>query len=310
MTLFVLAIYFIGSKKQLFGNTDHLKAVFNNVGGLQLGNNVRYSGITVGTVRGIEIINDTTIAVDMLVDKSYFQYIKKDATATIGSDGLVGSVLINIIPGEGKQPSVKPGDVIKSFNRVRTADMLTTLNATNQNVAQISSDLVKITADLNLGKGTVGALLKDPKLADDVKKTLANLREASEKTNQTIEKLNKHIASFDGLDNSKNLIGVLKDTVVANNIKKVVTNLNASSKEINTAVSNLNATILDIKNGEGAINYLANDPTLVKKIDTTMTNIKEASIKLNQNMEALRHNFLFKGYFRKLERQEKRENKK
>nr|WP_294775366.1 MlaD family protein [uncultured Flavobacterium sp.] len=303
LTFFVLAIYFIGNKQQMFGKTEHLKAVFTNVGGLQLGNNVRFSGINVGTVRGIEIINDSTISVDMQIDEEIFPHIKKDAVATIGSDGLVGSVIINIIPGKGNMTAVKPGDVIQSQNRVRTDDMLTTLNVTNQNAAQLTVDLLKITNEINQGKGTIGVLLRDTVMAKDLKATIHNLRITTEKTSQTMDNLNKQIAA---LDNKDNVIGVLKDTVVGNKIRKVVTNLDASSQEINKVVSNLNATILNIKEGKGAINYLSNDPKLVKKIDSTMTNINEASKKLNENLEALKSNFLFRGYFKKQEKAKKK----
>lgn len=303
LSFFILAIYFIGNKQQMFGKTEHLKAVFNNVGGLQLGNNVRFSGINVGTVRRIEIINDSTISVDLQIDKAIFPHIKKDAIATIGSDGLVGSVIINIIPGKGNMPAVKPGDVIQSSNRVRTDDMLTTLNVTNQNAAQLTIDLLKITNEINQGKGTIGVLLKDTVMAKDLKATIHNLRVTSEKTSQTIDNLNKQIAA---LDNKDNVIGVLKDTVVGNKIRKVVTNLDSSSQEINKVVSNLNATIINIKEGKGAINYLSNDPKLVKKIDSTMTNINEASKKLNENLEALKSNFLFRGYFKKQEKAKKK----
>lgn len=303
LTFFVLAIYFIGNKQQMFGKTEHLKAIFNNVGGLQLGNNVRFSGINVGTVRAIEILNDSTISIDMQIDASVFPHIKKDAIATIGSDGLVGSVIINIIPGKGNMPAVKPGDAIQSQNRVRTDDMLTTLNVTNQNAAQLTVDLLKITNDINQGKGTIGILLRDTVMAKDLKATIHNLRITSEKTSQTMDNLNKQIAA---LDNKDNVIGVLKDTVVGNKIRKVVTNLDASSQEINKVVNNLNATILNIKEGKGAINYLSNDPKLVKKIDSTMTNINEASKKLNENLEALKSNFLFRGYFKKQEKAKKK----
>ena len=80
LLIFILAVYFIGDKQKMFGKTNHLSAVFNNVSGLQLGNNVRYSGINVGTVRAIEMINDTTIKVDMIIDKTIFKHIKKNTT--------------------------------------------------------------------------------------------------------------------------------------------------------------------------------------------------------------------------------------
>jgi len=307
LTFFVLAVYFVGNKQQMFGKTSNLTAVFNNVGGLQLGNNVRFSGINVGTVRGIEIINDTTINVNMQIETSYFPFIKKNAIATIGSDGLVGSVIINIIPGNGNAPKVKPGDAIKSNNRVRTDDMMNTLSKTNQNAAQLTADLLKITHDINNGKGTIGLLVSDTTMANDLKETIHNLKITSQKTTKTIDNLNTQIAS---LDNKNNVIGVLKDTVVANKIKKVIISLEQSSKEINKVVTNLNATILNVKEGKGAINYLSNDPKLVKQIDSTMTNINEASKKLNENMEAMRHNFLFKGYFKDQEKEKKKAAKK
>lgn len=300
LSFFVIAIYFIGSKQQMFGKTDHLTAVFNNVGGLQLGNNVRLSGINIGSVREIKIINDTTINVDMQIEKSYFQYIKKDAIASIGSDGLVGSVIINIIPGKGNESNVVAGDFIKSVNRIRTDDMMSTLNITNQNAARLTADLLKITNDIYNGNGTISVLLRDSTMANNLKESMYNLKVTTSKTTQTIDNLNSQITSF---DNKNNVIGVLKDTAVANKIKKVVINLNQSSEEINKVVTNLNATILNIKEGKGAINYLSNDTKLVEQIDSTMTNINEASKKLNENLEALKHNWFFRGYFKKMEKQ-------
>lgn len=303
LILFVLTIYFIGSKQQMFGKTEQLTAVFNNVAGLQLGNNVRYSGINVGTVRGIEIVNDSTINVEMQIDKTVFPHIKKNAVATIGSDGLVGSVIINIIPGQGEAPPVQPGDFIKSNNRVRTDDMLSTLNVTNENAAQLTADLLKITNDINNGKGTIGVLLRDSAMANDLKATIHNLKITSEKTSKTMDNLNRQIA---GLDHKDNVIGVLKDTVVGNKIRHIVTNLDSSSQEITKVVANLNSTISNAKDGKGAINYLSNNPTLVKQIDSTMTNINQASQKLNENLEALKSNFLFRGYFKKQEKAKKK----
>lgn len=307
LAFFILAIYFIGNKQQMFGKTERLSVVFNNVGGLQLGNNVRYSGINIGTVRSIEIVNDSTISVEMQIDKSIFPHIKKDAIATIGSDGLVGSVIINIIPGKGNAERVNPGDILQSTNRIRSDDMLNTLSTTNENAAQLTADLLKITNDINNGKGTIGVLIHDTIMAHDLKETIHYLKLTSQKTSQTIDNLNIQITS---LDNKNNVIGVLKDTVVANKIKKIVTNLDNSSQEINKVVTNLNATVLNVKEGKGAINYLSNDPKLVKKIDSTMININEASKKLNENLEALKHNFLLRGYFKKLEKAKKKAEKK
>ncbi|HKO76410.1 MAG TPA: hypothetical protein VJU52_04300, partial [Flavobacterium sp.] len=87
-----------------------------------------------------------------------------------------------------------------------------------------------------------------------------------------------------------------------------VTNLDQSSQEINKVVTNLNATVLNIKNGNGAINYLSNDPNLVKKIDSTMTNLNKATILLNEDLEAMKHSFLLRGYFKKQEKVKQKAN--
>lgn len=307
LLIFILAVYFIGDKQKMFGRTNRLEAVFNNVNGLQLGNNVRYSGISVGTVRGIEMINDTTIRVDMIIDKAIFPYIKKDAIATISSDGLVGNMIINIIPGKGNEPSVEPGDEIQTFNRIRTEDMLTTLNVTNENAAKLTENLLKITNEIIKGKGTLGTLLNDTLISKDLAETMRYLKTTTKGTSETATQLNNLIVS---LNNKDNVVGVLKDTAVANKIKNMATNLNQSTQNLNKVIANLDATILNIKQGKGAINYLTNDSELVRKIDSTMTNINQASLKLNENMEAMRHNFLFSGYFKKQEKEKAKAAKK
>ncbi|MFV8370622.1 MlaD family protein [Flavobacterium sp. LB2R40] len=307
LTLFVLAVYFIGDKQQMFGKTSHLSAVFNNVSGLQLGNNVRYSGINVGTVRAIEMVNDTAIKVDMLIDNTIFPHIRKNAIATIGSDGLVGNMIINIIPGKEVAPSVMEGDEIESLNRIRTDDMLNTLGKTNKNAALLTEDLLKITNEITQGKGTVGLLIKDSSLAKDLKQTIQYLKITGKGSSESVIKLNRIISS---LENKDNVIGVLKDTSVANNIRTLVKNLDKTSFEIDKVVRNLNSTIVNIKEGKGAINYLSNDPKLVRKIDSTIININQASFRLNENLEALKHNFLFRGYFKKQKKEELKEQQK
>lgn len=307
LIIFILTTYFIGDKQKMFGKTNHLETVFNNVNGLQIGNNVRYSGVNVGTVRAIEMINDTNIKVDMIIDKSIFKHIKKDAVATIGSDGLVGSMIINIIPGKGLKSAVEPGDVIHSLDRIRTDDILNTLSKTNQNASILTENLLKITGDINQGKGTIGLLINDIEMAKDLKETLHYLKISGKETSKSVTNLNKLITS---LNNNDNIIGVLKDTAVANKIKNIISNLDQSSTEIDKVVVNLNKTILNIKDGKGAINYLSNDPNLVRNIDSTMVNINGASKRLNENMEALKHNFLFRGYFRKQEKEKQKKQEK
>ena len=109
--MFMGAIYLIGARQNMFAKTFSISANFNNVNGLLQGNNVRYSGINVGTVKTISMINDSTINVNMVIVEKMVKHIKKDAIATIGTDGLVGNMIVNIIPGEGNAPVISLGDI-------------------------------------------------------------------------------------------------------------------------------------------------------------------------------------------------------
>ncbi|ESU20275.1 ABC transporter permease [Flavobacterium enshiense DK69] len=299
LLIFITTVYFIGKKQNIFGKTTEISSIFDNVNGLQLGNNVRYSGVSVGTVTAIEMINDTMIRVEMDIDDKIISHINKDAVAIISSDGLVGNKIISILPGKKNKIPVKEGDVIKSMKRLNTEDMLKTLNVTNENTAKITSNLVKITEEITKGKGTIGMLINDTTMSADLKEITQGLKESATSLSQLTTSLNS----------KDNVIGVLNDTGTANSIKQTLKNLENSSLKIDDAVKNLNTTITNAKEGKGAINYLSNDPKLVQKIDSIMTNINKASIKLNENMEAMRHNFLFRGYFKKQEKEQKKNQK-
>ncbi|PKP12805.1 MAG: MCE family protein [Bacteroidetes bacterium HGW-Bacteroidetes-3] len=306
--ILVFALYFIGKKQNLFGNTFRISAVFNNVNGLILGNNVRFSGINVGTVKNIVMINDSTICVDMVIENKILKHIKKNAIAAIGSDGLVGSMVINIVPGKEISETLKPGDTIQSYNKTSTTDMLETLNTTNDNAAKLTSDLLKITTAIKEGKGTIGMLIEDAEMASDVKQTVINLKTASANASATVREL-KHIIDAINYDKSMAAV-VLSDPASAKQLKSIITNLEKSSENIDSVITNLNSVVLDVKNGKGTVNYMIKDTILVDNIDETMKNIKEGSVRLNENLEALKHNFLFRGYFRKLEKQKLKEAEK
>ena len=305
--ILIAALYFIGNRQNLFSKNIKLNAQFANVNGLQLGNNVRYSGIDVGTVSRINMKSDTIILVEMLIKESMRVHIKKDVIATIGSDGLVGNMIVNIIPREGKLPSVVSGDTIRTYSRIGTEDMLTTLNVTNENAALLTADLLNITTEIINGKGTLGMLITDSLMARDLKQTIFQLKRTAVGASQTIDKLNNYIETLQTTESVANVL--LTDSVTGQQMKVIVTNLQQSSEEVHTVTKTLNDLIGDIENGEGALKYLTTDETLVRNIDSTMINIKESTQRFNENMEALKHNFFFRGYFKKLEREEKKKLK-
>jgi phospholipid/cholesterol/gamma-HCH transport system substrate-binding protein len=306
--LLIAALYFIGNRQNLFGSNISLYANFTNVNGLQNGNNVRFSGIDVGTVNRIRITEDTIILVEMLIRESQATHIRRSSVATIGSDGLVGNMVVNILPRGTDSRLVQSGDTIDSYSRIGTADMLTTLNVTNENAALLTADLLKITNSILKGKGTVSLLINDSLVAQDLKQTMTELRRTSTSAALAMAELKQLIAS---IDNNESVAGLLlTDSLMGRKVQDMLVNLESSSVDIRKITTNLDSIVGEIKNGDGALNYLAQDEALVKNIDTTVVNIKESVQKFNENMDALRSNWLFRGYFKKLERQQRKAERK
>ncbi|AXG70762.1 MlaD protein [Kordia sp. SMS9] len=307
--LFTAGVYFIGQRRDMFHKTFTISANFQNVNGLQKGNNVRYSGINIGTVKNITMVNDSTISVTMNIEEKIISHLKKDAIATIGSDGLVGNMIINIVPGKESMESVEDGDVIASYSKIGTDDILSTLSVTNENAALLTADLLKITNSLIEGKGTLGILLNDTIMAKDLQQSIKNLKIASNGASRSISELEGILKNLQTNDNT--VLGVLmNDTISGQKVKDIVQNLENSSVSIEKMVDQMNTVVDDLNNSKGAYHYITQDATAVQSLQSTLQNINEGTEKFNENMEALKHHFLFRGYFKKLERQERKAAKK
>ncbi len=175
----IIGIYFIGQKQHMFSRVFKISGVFKNVGGLLVGNNVRFSGINVGTVEDIQIINDTSVRVDMIIDESTRRFIKKDAMAVIGSEGLMGNKTINITHGSPGQTEISENDVIKTSQPIDTDEIFAKLKTTSDNAASITGDLAVIMNNVSQGKGTIGKLFMDTVMAKELDQTITNLKKGT-----------------------------------------------------------------------------------------------------------------------------------
>ena len=179
ITLFIAAVYFIGDRRQLFNSTFHISGIFKDISGLQVGNNVRFSGITVGIIDDIEQITDSTVKVDMEIDEQTRKFIKKNAKAIIGSDGLMGNKIVIITSGSTGQKELVDNDVIETSQPVSMDEILLNLKVTTDHAANITGDLSEIMKNLREGKGTIGKLFMDTVFAKNVDQTLVNIKHAA-----------------------------------------------------------------------------------------------------------------------------------
>jgi len=180
IALFIVGVYFIGERQQLFRSTFRLSGVFRDVSGLQAGNNVRLAGINVGSVENIRIVSDTSIRVEIVIDESTRRFIKKDAIASIGSEGLMGNRILIINPGTGGKMVIENNDIVQTVQPINMDDVMVSLKATIDKSSSITGDLAKITNNIQSGKGTIGRLLMDPALARNFDSSIVNLKIGSE----------------------------------------------------------------------------------------------------------------------------------
>jgi phospholipid/cholesterol/gamma-HCH transport system substrate-binding protein len=187
LLLFIIGIYYVGAQKQLFNNTFNLSTVFRDVSGLQVGNNVRFGGINVGIIDQIEIINDTSIRVILLVNTDVQKFIKQDATATIGSEGLMGNKVLNITAGTPGEKAIEEYTELQSINPVSMDEILNKLRTTTDNALLISTDLTAITNNIRNGRGTIGKLFMDTVFAENLDKTLLNVQQGTKGFKQNMD---------------------------------------------------------------------------------------------------------------------------
>lgn len=306
----ILLLYMIGKNQSLFGANYILKVRFENVQGLKPGNNVRYGGIQAGTVKKINILNDTLMEVVMIIDDKMKTIIHKNAIVSITTDGLVGSKVVNIIAA--KQPSViaEEGDILHSKKSVDTDEMLRTLDKTNNDISVIADNLKTTISRLNNSKG-LWDILDERELPQSLKLSAANIRQATAKANNMADDLSVMVHN---IKSGKGSLGaILTDTSFANNLNTAILKIKRVGDEADSLSVQLSNTLTginqDINSGKGTVNALLKDSLLVIKLNKSLDNIQLGTDGFNQNMEALKHNFLFRGYFKNQEKQKNKERK-
>lgn len=300
MLILVVSLYFIGSKKKLFEDTFKLYVNFHDINGLKKGNNVRFGGIDIGTVNKVEIINDTTIRVQLVVEERMKTMIRKNSIASIGTDGLMGDKLVSIEAGSGSAEFVVEDDAIASQESVDTDAMLRTLQFTNNNVAIVSANLKMLTETINKSRGTLYTVLMDTSISEKIRHVLDNVEVAGSHLKSLGEDL---AASGEDLQQGRGLLGaLLKDTTLSEEFRTTVSGIKISGDQLNAATKSMQEVMEKINHGEGTMHTLISDSSTANNLKSAIQNIDSSSVKLNENLEALKHSWLLRGYFKKQNR--------
>lgn len=307
LLLLILAFYLIGSKRNLFGSTFRVHAEFRTVNGLTAGNNVRFSGINVGTVESVRICSDSAVEVILIIETDALKFIRKNAIASIGTDGLMGNKLVNITTVRGNAPLIAPGDRLQTQVPVDTDAMIRTLEVTNSNVRNIAENLSAFTDNIN-NPNSLWALLQDTLVADNIRGAVANVKTASTRTAALAGNLEAVSAKLKDKNNS--IGGFLGDTGMYRQTARALANLGPISDTARAITSALLEISNRISQGEGNAGRLLQDTALVSSLSKTLKNAEQGTAGFSENMEALKHNVLLRKYFRKLEKEKLKQQKK
>ena len=302
--ILVVTIFTLGGEKETFVKLTPVTAVFDDVGGLQVGGNIRFSGVKVGTVKRMSFYGHSQVLVTMNIEQAIQSFIHKDAFVKIGSDGLIGNKIIIIFGGTATSPQVEKDDRLRTENALTTDDILATLQENNKNLLVITKDFRNITQKINTGKGIIATLLNDPTIAqkvnvsvNDLQQTLANLKTVSESSKSVLSDLQVFSEKLNKKGNS--IHDLASDTVVYRSIKATLAQLNNTSNSLTKFTANLKTTSDKLNQKDNAVGVLLNDTETATSLKTTLKNLESGSKKLDEDLEALQHNFLLRGFFKK-----------
>ena len=295
--IFITVVLTLGDQRKTFVKTFTLRSVFEDVGGLQKGNNIWYSGVKVGTVKKIDFNPNSQVEVTMSIETKMKSLIRKDAKAKIGSDGLIGNKIVVIYGGTSAFQTVVNNDSLQGVSSIKSDDMLAMLQENNKNLLAITGNFKLMSQKIKDGEGTIGSLINDPALANNLKATVANFKAASVKTGAVIAGLDNFAAKLNAPGGFANQL--VTDTMIIRNMRATVTQLHQAANNANQFTSDLKKVSKDLDKGNSAIGVLLHDETVASDLRSTIRNLNTSSQKLDQDLEAVQHNFLLRGFYTK-----------
>ncbi|MFB5946652.1 MlaD family protein [Albibacterium profundi] len=303
--ILLAGIFIIGGQQNRFGGAIKVTAIFDNAAGLKKGGNVWFSGVKVGTIREVNFTPASQVEIVMVINDESKEYIRKDAAAVISSEGFIGNKMIVIEGGSSDIPFVEDGDQLRAKEGNDTEAMMATLQVNNENLVAITNDVKALSERVRRGEGTIGAFFTDSLMAENMKAMLANLNQAALNS----RKVSENLAAFsEKLNSEGGLAGdLLTDTTIFASLKSSMAQLEDITQNASLMTDNLSEATGKLKEDDNALGLLLNDEETAAQVKETMKNLEESTEKLNQNMEALQHNFLFRGFFRKQAKREEEE---
>jgi phospholipid/cholesterol/gamma-HCH transport system substrate-binding protein len=312
LAIFIITILTLGSQHKTFEKSITIEAVFNDINGLQKGNNIWFSGVKIGTVKKITLLGSAKVKVSLGIEEHSHQFIRKDAKAKISTDGFIGNKIVVIYGGSLQAPEVETGDLLAVEKLQSTEEMMNTLAKNNDNFLEITNGLKVISKRLVDGQGTIGKLMTDEALVNDLDATALTLK----RTSLNLEKLSSNVAAYTSKLSAKGSLAndLVTDTAIFNKLRSTAQQLQQVAESSKSVVDNLKASANTFNDGlnnkNSPVGMLLHDEQAATNIKMTLKNLQSGTKKLDEDLEALQHNFLLRGFFRKKAKNEKADSTK
>ncbi|MEI6949240.1 MlaD family protein [Paraflavisolibacter sp. H34] len=302
LLIFLAGVLTLGGKRRYFAHTFTLQARFEDVGGLLAGNNIWLAGVKVGTVEEVRLSAGPGVEVTMTIDETARPFIRRDARVRIGSESFIGNRILVIHGGSPGAPPVADGALLATEKVLNMDDMILTFQQNNQNLLAITEDFKTISRRLLEGEGFLGKLMTDESLMTRLQATLNTLQKASGHA----EDLTGSFAAYAAKLRTRGTLSneLVTDTVLFRSLSATVRQLQSVSEAATAITRDLKAASGRLDDPRNAAGLFLTDPQLAESLKATLLNLQSGTEKLDANMEALQHNFLFRGYFKKLKKQE------
>lgn len=294
-------ILMIGNLRGTFKKKMEVVAFFDDISGLQSGNNVWFSGVKIGTVGQISFHEASQVEVRVKLDVKSQEYIRKNAKIKIGSDGLIGNRILIIYDGTPRAAQVESGDTLYVEKTFSQDDMINTLQENNVNLLSITNAVKTLSENILAGKGTLGKLVSDDKVYNNLEAATASLKNTSDDASRLINSLNEFAG---GLNNEGSLAhDLVNDTVVFSSLRASALQVQQLADNANSLLNNLQAAQ---KNPNTPLGVLLNDEQTGSELKETIKNLNTSSEKLDEALEAAQYSFFLRGAFKKKEKAEKK----
>ena len=297
LLIFIAAIYYLGAQKNLFGRTLEVTAIFSNVEGLQAGNNVQFSGIKVGTVKSVTLVSDSSVRVTLMLARDVVRFIRQDATATIGTEGLMGNKVVSIAPGTAGAQPLAEGDVLATRQPASFDALLEVAAATGRNAEQITTDLAAILGEVRRGRGTVGRLLQDTALYGQIESTLSGYQQ----TGRNAARLAGDLQRLAGrVERGEGTIGrLINDDALADRMTGLLDSLETVTGVAAVATRQAATFTRKLNDERGVVHQLLTDTELARNAHATVVQVQQTAADFEETAERVNQSKLFGWLFRR-----------